>query len=336
MSLWIEEKYLRFLSPQLDRFAQKGKSVYNFRCPLCGDSEHKRTKARGYCFPKRQVLLYKCHNCDISLPFVALLRRLAPQLYNEYLIELMRDETRSVDVTPDPPESSVSDDLRSQCLVPIATLKGSPQRVYRYVVSRQIPESAHHRIYATEKAQTWIRPLVGDDKAGRVVDNEPYLVMPMVLPDGEWFGAQMRMLGRKEYITFRWAHSPLKIFGMDAWNSNEWTWFVEGPLDALFVPNALAVMGSDLLSGARILEEQGFLNTALPRAFVWDNEPRNKEVVRHIETAVQMNQSVVIWPREYPKDINDMVLVGIDVIAAMKKRSFHGLSAALEFQAWKR
>lgn len=343
MSLWLEEKYLRFLSPQLDRFHQKGRHVYNFRCPLCGDSETKRTKARGYLFSKQQILLYKCHNCDVSVPFVALLRRLNPRLYNEYLLERLREETsapsRPVEAPKPPPEAAVSDDLRQFHVLPLdldAPLTPAQDAVWQYVKNRGIPDALACRLYATDKAQTWIRPLVGDDKALRVVDNEKYLVIPMILPDGEWFGCQMRMIGRKEYITFRWSHAPLKVFGLDLVANTENIYVLEGPLDSLFIPNALAVCGSDLLGGTKILEDLGFINTATPRTYVWDNEPRNKDVCRHIEMAILLQHNVVIWPREYPKDVNDMVQQGIDVVSMVQKRTFQGLRAELEFRAWKK
>jgi predicted RNA-binding Zn-ribbon protein involved in translation (DUF1610 family) len=339
MSLWLEEKYLRYLSGKLERFQQKGNHLSNFRCPLCGDSETKKTKARGYCFAKQQTLIFKCHNCDIALPFAALLKRLAPQLYNEYLLEKLRDET----YVPDSPiiasEAPVGDVLRPVHVFPL----GDPNRlppvlniVYNYVAGRMIGRSGLARLYATTEARTWLTPLVGAEKSARTIDGEPYLIMPMILPDGEWYGAQLRMIGRKEYITFRWSHAPLKMFGLDALNTDQRIYVMEGPLDSLFLPNSIAAMGSDLLSAMQILETSGVLHTSLLRTYVWDNEPRNRDVRRHIETAILQNQSVVIWPSDYPKDINDMVLSGIDVIGTVSARTFSGLSAQLEFQTWKR
>jgi len=340
MSLWLEEKYLRFLAPQLNRFAQKNRHTWNFRCPLCGDSEVKKTKARGYIFAKQQMLMFKCHNCDIALPFVALLRRMSPRLYDEMLLEQMREAPKAIEAPPIVLESPVSDDQRGAHVFPLNPLASLPAPlsvVWNYVVRRLIGVSAMKRLYATVHARTWLAPLVGMEKAGRVIDNEPYLVMPMTLPNGEWFGAQLRMIGRKEYITFRWSHAPLKAFGLDHLKPTENIWIVEGPLDSLFVPNALAILGSDLMGGVRVLEDAGVLHTNTPRTYVWDCEKRNRQILNNMEVVIMLNQSIVIWPKGFQhKDVNDAVLAGIDVVTLLQQRTFTGLRAQLEFAEWKK
>src|SRR4051812_29748353 len=94
MSLWQDEKYVRLVSSQLDRFTQKSSHHFLFRCPLCGDSEKNQYKARGYIYPKGDDLMFKCHNCSICLPFTALLKKLSRPLYDEYLMERFREHTR--------------------------------------------------------------------------------------------------------------------------------------------------------------------------------------------------------------------------------------------------
>jgi hypothetical protein len=45
-----------------------------------------------------------------------------------------------------------------------------------------------------------------------------------------------------------------------------------------------------------------------------------------------------VWPQKYEahKDINDMVLAGIDVRAIVRHHTYQGLEARLKFTAWKR
>jgi hypothetical protein len=83
------------------------------------------------------------------------------------------------------------------------------------------------------------------------------------------------------------------------------------------------------------MEERNVMDPRDARVFVWDNEPRNKEVTRLMRQAISLREQIVIWPREYPKDINDMVLQGIDVNAAIQKHTYQGLRAELEYQRWK-
>lgn len=340
MSLWHDEKYLQLLSPQLDRFAQKHEHTYNFRCPLCGDSERNDIKARGYIFPKQQTLIYKCHNCSMALPFAALLRRVDRRLYDDYILERIKDESPEPQPVKTPakaPELAPVDVHRANHVLPLNVVKvlGGPLKaVYEYARGRQIPDAAMGRLAATQRAQTWLTPMVGESKAKVVRDGEPYLVQPMTLPNGDWYGAQLRLLTKKEYLTFRWSHDPLKVFGLASWTPDALTYVVEGPLDALFVPNTIAALGSDLLSALHVMEEMGFWLKP-HRVLVWDNEPRNKDVVRHIRNAIALGESVVIWPRDFPKDINDGYKLNIDVLDVMKRRTFAGLLAELEFSRWK-
>ena len=344
MSLYLDEKYLRFLSPSLDRFVQKHPHVFQFRCPLCGDSEKFKSKARGFCFSKGQTLIYKCHNCGIALPFAALLRRQSPRLYDEYLLEMLREkgQTRPAENSPTEPSgvpevtrtTTPSMLLRRLDTIVVHDASTPYTRVLDYVKGRQVPDAALARLWATNSCRSWLEPLVGEDKAAKVVDGEPYLVLPLTLPNGEWYGTQVRMVSEKEYVTFRWAHDPLKVFGLDAWDPTRTTYVVEGPMDSLFVPNAIAACGSDLLSIPRILVDAQFMAPKDPVVYVWDNEPRNKEVTRHMRHAIRLREPLVIWPSSWPKDINDMVQAGYDPVAILPSRTFTGLKAELEFQVW--
>ena len=46
----VDIQYLLTLSPRLDRFKKKSNNLYNFRCPYCGDSQKKQSKARGFVY----------------------------------------------------------------------------------------------------------------------------------------------------------------------------------------------------------------------------------------------------------------------------------------------
>ena len=352
MSLWLDEKYLRLLSPSLDHYVQKHPHVFNFRCPLCGDSEQNTRKARGYCFPKTTTLIYKCHNCGVALPFSALLKRASRRLFDEYMLEKLKDEKPAVKTDEDVFSDTFAN-VTEGCttlvvpgpaskLVPLsdpATRTPGPlNEVYRYVQKRQVPESEMGRLWATIHAYTYLSTLVGEDKAAKVKDGEPYLVLPLTMTSSGhgWYGAQFRLLTRKEYITYKWSErETLKVFGLDKWIPAETTYIVEGPLDSLFIPNAIAACSSDLMGITHVMEERQVMDPRDPRVFVWDNEPRNKEVTRLMRQAISMREQIVLWPREYPKDINDMVLAGIDAQAAIRKHTYQGLRAELEYQRWK-
>ena len=63
MSIRIDTNYIINLSSQLEKFSKKGDYTYNCRCPICGDSQKSKSKARGYFYKKQNDMFYKCHNC---------------------------------------------------------------------------------------------------------------------------------------------------------------------------------------------------------------------------------------------------------------------------------
>ena len=85
--MFTEIKYLNLLSARLPRFKQKKEFLWNFRCPLCGDSQRNKAKARGFVFQLKGKLVYKCHNCGATMSFDKFLESQDPGLYKEYRLE---------------------------------------------------------------------------------------------------------------------------------------------------------------------------------------------------------------------------------------------------------
>ena len=101
---------------------------------------------------------------------------------------------------------------------------------------------------------------------------------------------------------------------------------VEGPIDSLFLPNCLAVAGSDF----QHIPSDGTV-------VVCDNEPRNAEIVKKMANLIEQNYDLVIWPSDIKeKDCNDMVLAGLDVKTIIDNNTFSGLEARMKLAAWKR
>ena len=84
MSLWVDHKYMGLLSSHLQLFKRKTKDLYNFRCPVCGDSQKNKFKARGYLMAKQDKLVFYCHNCGASKSMYDFVRDIDPQLHKQY------------------------------------------------------------------------------------------------------------------------------------------------------------------------------------------------------------------------------------------------------------
>ena len=84
---WLDHKYIGLVSSRLDKFKRKGPNLYNFRCPICGDSSKNKTKARGFVYAKKGNYFFMCHNCGASMSFYNFLDKVDPDLLKEYSLE---------------------------------------------------------------------------------------------------------------------------------------------------------------------------------------------------------------------------------------------------------
>jgi hypothetical protein len=119
-----------------------------------------------------------------------------------------------------------------------------------------------------------------------------------------------------------------KIYGLDNIRKDVEVYVTEGPFDSTFIPNAVAMCGADA-----DISSWGISNPV----YIYDNEPRNKEIVSRIQRTIDRGYSVVIWPSAIDdKDINDMVMSGLDVQSVIKLNTYSGLEAKLKFTNWKK
>jgi hypothetical protein len=143
-------------------------------------------------------------------------------------------------------------------------------------------------------------------------------------------GFQGRALGRSKvkYITVMLDDNAPKIYGFDTTNKNLPIYVVEGPFDSTFLNNSVALCGAD--GDLRCLEGSDCVYT-------FDNEPRNGEIVGRIRGAISRGEKVVIWPSSIQeKDLNDMVLSGINVNDVVESHTYSGLEAQVKFTEWKK
>ena len=77
-SIYIDVKYINLISTSLERFKQNHTNLWNFRCPICGDSEKNQNKRRGFIYEKSNKYFYRCHNCDYGTTFNKFLEKVNP------------------------------------------------------------------------------------------------------------------------------------------------------------------------------------------------------------------------------------------------------------------
>ena len=335
MSVFIDRAFLLRLSPKLQRFAQKKDDLYNFRCPLCGDSQKNKTKSRGYVYRKKNDYFYMCHNCGASTTFYNFLDKVDPSLTKEYALERYKNgETGNNNYKkPDFEEFKTEKPIFKKAL-DLPSIDSLPEAHFAkvYVKSRKIPEAFYSQLYYAEDFAAFIQSL-GIEK--ELTKEDKRLVIPFYDAEKNLIAIQGRALGESKlrYITIKTHEDNHKFFGLDRINQDEMIYVVEGPIDSMFLDNAVATADSNLESITSIYDKSKI-------TLVFDNEPRNKEIIKKIDEAIEKHYNVVIWPEMIEsKDINDMVLEGFspdEIQDIISKNTFVNLRAKAEFVNWKK
>ncbi len=341
MSMWIDQKYIGILSGRLDKFTRKDSYTYNFRCPICGDSQKNKNKARGYLFGKKGGLFYRCHNCQASMSLGSLIRVIDSNLYKEYCLEryasgetgFKAHKSHGFVFTPVSFKSNKEDNAFNNLLTPLDKLN-EDHEVIRYLTYRKIPKDRYSDLRYVDDISKFKKFAEGYDE--KIVTNESRLVIPFFDENNELVGLSGRALGDEKirYVTIRIKKDSPMIFGLNNVDKDQTIYVTEGPIDSLFLPNSVAVGNSNLKSVGEHLSKDNLV-------LVYDNEPRNKEIVREMESSIKQGFSICIWPETIvAKDINEMIqhenLSTDEILATINKNTFSGPTAIMNLLLWRR
>ena len=334
MSNYVDLKYINILSARLEQFKQKGKNLFNFRCPYCGDSQKDKTKARGYLYAVKNDMFYKCHNCGIGTNMPNFIKDRDQKLYSEYCFEKFKKKPKKeeVDFKPKFDKVIATPDIG----IKISELDDK-HPAKKFVLDRKIPEDKLDLLYFCDKFMT----LVNKVKPGTFKNTDkdyPRLIIPFYDESGKLFAFQGRAFTNTKlrYITIKIDEDAPKIFGLDTLDMTKPFYVVEGPIDSMFLPNCIAMAGSDIKVSA-----MGDVSSAMQDGIgtmVFDNEPRNLEIIKRMERVIDYGWKICIWPDHVKqKDINDMVNAGITEISEMiNKFTYQGLLAKTQLAIWRK
>lgn len=333
--IWLEEKYINLLSPRLNLFKRTKPNLYAFRCPLCGDSKKNKYKTRGgfYLPPSSQSYNMGCFNCGASMKFTSFLKQVDQSLYDEYKLEEYQEKNM-----PTEPKKEAA---------PVARKKAAPKKqldlaslmrvdeldakhpVIQYIEHRKIPKRQWNRLYYCPKYQAWISKF--DEKNYPKATEHPRLVIPFFDKAGNVARITARAFGAEEnrYLYTVVDKASTRLFGVDQIDPGLPVYVVEGPIDSLFLPNAIAV-------GTGTYEDKE-LDTIPNKIFVPDNQPRNENVCKGIKKLVDRGEKVCLWQEDTGKDINQMVIDGRSIQSIMKlieESTFQGPEAQMKFSDW--
>ena len=318
----VDSKFIGLVSSRLLKFKKIKADLYNFRCPICGDSQKNKGKTRGYLYSVKADMNFRCHNCGASMTLSNFLKTLDPVIHKQYVFERFKGgKTGRGTVVEEPKFNFEAPKFKPKLDLPKASENPAAKS---YLEKRKLNPD---KFYYTDKFKAWSNShkKTFDD----VKYDEPRIIIPLFYKD-TLVGFQGRSLGpsKVKYITVMINDDAPKIYGLDNIRRDAPVFVTEGPFDSTFLLNSIAMCGAD--------GDVGKWGISTP-VWVYDNEPRNREIVRRIEDTIDRGEKVVIWPSNIPeKDINDMVLAGHDVQTVVESNVYSGLKAKLQFNTWKR
>jgi predicted RNA-binding Zn-ribbon protein involved in translation (DUF1610 family) len=330
----LQKEFIHRLSTSLRNFKWKANGA-NFSCPICGDSQKNLTKARGYLFEKENLYQYFCHNCGFSAKFSFFLKSVNSVLHTEYLKQLFLDTQRTEEIMKPKtlkPKPILSDRLTATTIINAMSIEKlsveHPARIY--VMRRKIPEKYHKELFYTKEFGNWIRKNYDSNYSG---GDDERIIIPFYNGKKKLVAFQGRALSgntKLRYITIKLNEKAPKIYNYDKVDTSRRIYIVEGPIDAMFLPNAIAAAGSDV---PKSLDKFNF-----DFVFVADREPRNPEIVKKVSSMIDRKYKVALLPESMRgKDINDYILNGYtssQIISMIDRFTFEGLQATFHLKMW--
>ena len=266
---------------------------------------------------------FKCHNCGASLSLNNFLKKIDTTLYKQYTLEKFKEGHTGRNFVTDEPEFKFKKPIFKKKLnLPKASENDFAKG---YLTKRKLDPD---KFYYAENFMEWSN--TQKQTFDRIIKDEPRIIIPLYDESKTLIGFQGRALksSTTKYITVMLDEEAPKIYGLETIDRKLPIYVVEGPFDSTFVNNSVALCGSD--------GDLGYLKGS-DLILVYDNEPRNREIVNRIERCIERNQRVVIWPNNIiEKDINDMILAGHDVMSVLKSNTYSGLEAKVKFNSWKK
>ena len=331
MSIYVDKKYINFVSSSLDKFKWKSESLANCRCPICGDSSKSKVKARGYFYSKGNDFFYRCHNCNYGTNLYNFLEKISPVLCREYALERWKNGENGNSNYKKPVieiEFTTEKKLKKngEFNFPKVSSLDENHICKKYVVKRRIPEKYYDVLMYVDNFSEIIY--------GKNENKDPRLIIPVYDELGQLVSFQGRAL-KNSSVKYLTQHVSQKVawFGMNEVQSDD-VFVFEGPIDSMFIPNSVATLGMgnwkkipDILKGKRLIH-------------VLDNEPRNKEVLDTMLQIAKNDGIICVWPENIKyKDINDMILNGYtpnELKNIIINNIYQGVEATFKITTWRK
>jgi len=151
---FVDTKYIGLISSRLQKFKKVKTNLYNFRCPICGDSQRNKNKARGYFYSVKNNTNFKCHNCGVNISFNNFLKKIDPVVYKQYTFEKFKDGNTGRNFVVDEPTFVFEKPVfKTKIVLPLCS---EVERGKSYLEARRIDPA---KFYFAEKFKEFVNSI---------------------------------------------------------------------------------------------------------------------------------------------------------------------------------
>ena len=259
----IDSKFIGLVSPRLQKFKRVKSNLYNFRCPICGDSQKNKNKTRGYLYAVKANTNFKCHNCGASMSLNNFLKQVDPAVHKQYTLEKFKTGKTGRNFVADEPDFKFeAPKFKQKIKLPKAI---ENPRACGYLMARRLDPSKFFYAEKFKKFANSLKPTFDSEK-----HDEERIIIPLYY-EKNLIGFQGRSINPSpvKYITVMLDDDAPKIYGLDNIRRDAPVYITEGPFDSTFIRNAIAMCGSLILisvvGGLAILFGSMTMNRATER-----------------------------------------------------------------------
>jgi len=288
---------------------KKHQGVYNGECPVCKEGASSGKKRRLFYFPQEHYLY--CFNCSRSWSEINWIKEVTNKSFTEILKETTSYSTNSNPSILDILESTevISTEIKTYDTLPENSIDITDSQQLQYFYSTTNNKSSIDKCieYCEQRK---LLAAINRPKAfyfssdDRIHKNR--LVIPFYSENNTIESYQTRALLPDQYPKYLTKYGEKNLFGENTIDSTiPYIFIFEGPIDAMFVRNGVAMGGTSLTS-----KQQTFLNKCLGYEIIYvlDNDKNNKETDKIKNRLMKQNKRIFIWPKEFNKykDINEV------------------------------
>ena len=171
----VDSKFIGLISPRLQKFKRVKSDLYNFRCPICGDSQKNKSKTRGYLYGVKADVNFRCHNCGASMTLSNFIKQLDPVVHKQYVFERLKGGKTG--------RGTVVEEPKFEFKPPQFGPKIDLPRASEHPASREYLESRSldsKKFYYTHSFKKWVNTLVPRKFSDTKYD-EPRIIIPLIL-----------------------------------------------------------------------------------------------------------------------------------------------------------